>query len=65
MNGRPGNSSVSATAPKTLLMPSHPIVLSQLSSPGSAIDLPNGSRAAGIWARPSFGPIVLKERDEE
>ena len=40
-------------------MPSQPIVLSQLRRPGTTIDLPNGSRAAGIWARPSFGPIVL------
>ena len=41
-------------------MPSQPIVLSQFNKPGTTIDLPNGSRAAGIWARPSFGPIVLR-----
>ena len=34
-------------------------MLTQLSRPGTTIDLPNGSRAAGSCARPSFGPIVL------
>ena len=48
-----------AIAPKTLLIPSQPIVLSQLSRPGRTIDLPNGNRAAGIWASPRRGPIVL------
>jgi hypothetical protein len=41
-------------------MPSQPIVLSQLRTPGTTIVLPNGKRAAGSWARPSFGPIVLR-----
>ena len=41
-------------------MPSQPIVLSQFRRPGTTIDLPNGSRAAGSCASPSFGPIVLR-----
>ena len=58
-NGRPGIRIVSAYAPNRLLMPSQPIVLSQFNRPGRTIDLPKGSRAAGIWASPSRGPIVL------
>src|SRR5512143_133651 len=58
-NGSAGIRIEIAIAPKTLLMPSQPMVLNQFRRPGTTIDLPNGSRAAGIWARPSFGPIVL------
>ena len=50
--------SVIARAPNRLLMPSQPIVLNQLSRPGSTIDLPNGRRATGSCAMPVFGPIV-------
>ena len=47
-----------AYAPKNALIASHAIVLSQLRIPGSTIDLPNGSREAGIWAMPNWGPIA-------
>ena len=47
-----------AYAPKNALMASHAIVLSQLMTAGTTIDLPNGSLDAGIWAMPVLGPIA-------
>src|SRR4029077_18626704 len=39
-------------------MASQAIVLSQLMTPGTTMLLPNGRRAAGIWAIPDRGPIA-------
>ena len=47
-----------AYAPKNALIASQAIVLSQLMTAGTTIDLPNGSRLAGIWAIPVCGPIA-------
>ena len=51
-------SRLNAAAPKTELIPSQPMQLSQFSRPGSTIDFPYARRASGIWAIPVLGPIV-------
>ena len=50
-------SSVSAAAPKTLLMASQPIEVAQLTTPGTAMLLPKEARDTGIWANPVWGPM--------
>ena len=47
-----------ANAPKNALIASQAIVLPQLMTAGTTIDLPNGNRLAGICAMPVCGPMA-------